>query len=223
MHSLIKFLGSIYTSFLFIITIIIIIINISMTYIKIYKLTYKDIDLNALYNYVTSDSIYDSDFKCDMIEYLTEYRDYIFSTKAYPNIDYSKYSAIQKEGIDSIRRKTNITYEKIIVIRKLYKYMTNNSVYLLVNIFFLICLLLITIRYLDIIEGIYFISLNVIIGSLIFLMFSVAFLGKVSNVLIIGKLINSNYINGLFKTNIIYMIVGVLLSASLFTYKIKHL
>ena len=69
MHSLIKILGSIYTSFLFIITIIIIIINISMTYIKIYKLTYKDIDLNALYNYVTSDSDYDNDFKSDMIEY----------------------------------------------------------------------------------------------------------------------------------------------------------
>lgn len=223
MHSLIKIMGSIYTSFLFIITIILIIINIFMTYIKVYDITYKSINLNSTYEYAFNGKSYDDSFKEDMINYLKEYRDYIFMTKAYPNIDYSKYDLDEKKGIDTIRNKINIKYENVIIIRNIYRSLTNNSVYLLINIFLIICFFLISIRYLDFINGVYFFSLNVVIGSLIFLVASCISLSKIYDVLIISKIINQEYISTLFKTNILYMLVGVFVSISTFTYKIKRL
>lgn len=223
MHSLIKIMGSIYTSFLFIITIILIIINIFMTYIKVYDITYKNINLNSTYEYAFNGKSYDDSFKEDMINYLKEYRDYIFMTNAYPNIDYSKYDLDEKKGIDTIRNKINIKYENVIIIRNIYRSLTNNSVYLLINIFLIICFFLISIRYLDFINGVYFFSLNVVIGSLIFLVASCISLSKIYDVLIISKIINQEYISTLFKTNILYMLVGVFVSISTFTYKIKRL
>ena len=143
-----KILGSIITSFLFSLLLIFVSIHFLLTLIRVNSINASNIvNTSDIYNYLINED--NEDIKNKMIDYLEEYKNYIFYKRSYPTISYNEMTKEEKQVYNKLKNKFDLKYETVIKVRGLYNFMQNNSVYFLINVGLLVMVIMCSIRYLD--------------------------------------------------------------------------
>ena len=214
-----KFIGSIYTSFLYIIICVLIILEFAISFIRINNINFASyLNGERLYSYVGKNSIISKDI---LVDYLNEYSYYIFYKRSYPTINYSVLNDSEKKEFNRIKKRIDIPFEKVLIIRDINMYIHNNSIYLLLNISLLVFFLLLSKRYKSFIKGLYFMSLMVLLCSLVILLFSTYFITNVNNYYIKEIFRSENFMSKLYRINTLYICVSFILSTLTFFYNMK--
>lgn len=221
MKKLFKILRSIITSFLCIIIIILISIQLVFTTIKIQNKKIPDlIDREEVLNLVVENNlIKDNNVLHDIvIKYIDDYIDYIFYKRSYPTInlgEISKLNSLDKINLelDSLKSTFDLDYETVVLIRDLNNIIYNQSIYLLLNITIFAIFLIISILYRSFLNGFKIFGICLILSALIILIgSSVLYTNILSNNQIIFKIgknvINNIYIINYLKLCVLYLIIG---------------
>ena len=216
-----KIIGSIYTSFLFSVLFVLIILEFFISFVRFNNIEFTTyIDSETIYKYVCDKSC--DSFKWFMIDYLNDYKEYIFNKKSYPTVIYSNLNNNQTKTFDKIKNKLDIPYEKVLIIRDINNFFHNNSIYLLLNIIIFINYLLISLRYKSFIKGLYFLALMVVLSSLVILLFTTFIFVYIKNIYIKEMLNKMNIMSNLYKLNVLYLIIGFVSSVISLLFKIKY-
>ena len=117
----------------------------------------------------------------------------------------------EKKVYNRLKDKVDLNYETVINVRGLYNFMQNNSVYFLTNMGLLVIVIVCSIRYLDFNKGFHLLGISTIVSSIIILIGSVYFVRVSTNDLINITIQKSNIISKLFKLDVIYIMIGLLL------------
>ena len=214
-----RFIGSIYTSFLYIIICVLIILEFAISFIRINNINFASyLNGERLYSYVGKDSNISKDI---LVDYLNEYSYYIFYKRSYPTINYSVLNDSEKKEFNRIKKRIDIPFEKVLIIRDINMYIHNNSIYLLLNISLLVFYLLLSKRYKSFIKGLYFMSLMVLLCSLVILLFSTYYITNVNNYYIKEIFRSENLMSKLYRINTLYICVSFILSTLTFFYNMK--
>lgn len=205
-----KILGSIITSFLFSLLLIFVSIHFVVTLIRVNNINASNIvDTSDIYSYLVKED--NEDIKNEMIDYLEEYKNYIFYKRSYPTISYNEMTKDEKKVYNRLKDKVDLNYETVINVRGLYNFMQNNSVYFLTNMGLLVIVIMCSIRYLDFNKGFHLLGISTIVSSIIILIGSVYFVRVSTNDLINITIQKSNITSKLFKLDVIYIMIGLLL------------
>ena len=214
-----KFIGSIYTSFLYIIICVLIILEFAISFIRVNNINFASyLNGERIYSYVGKDSNISKDI---LVNYLNEYSYYIFYKRSYPTINYSVLNDSEKKEFNRIKKRIDIPFEKVLIIRDINMYIHNNSIYLLLNISLLVFFLLLSKRYKSFIKGLYFMALMVLLCSLIILLFSTYYITNVNNYYIKEIFRSENLMSKLYRINTLYICVSFILSTLTFFYNMK--
>ena len=214
-----KFIGSIYTSFLYIIICVLIILEFAISFIRVNNINFASyLNGERIYSYVGKNSNISKDI---LVNYLNEYSYYIFYKRSYPTINYSVLNDSEKKEFNRIKKRIDIPFEKVLIIRDINMYIHNNSIYLLLNISLLVFFLLLSKRYKSFIKGLYFMSLMVLLCSLVILLFSTYFITNVNNYYIKEIFRSENLMSKLYRINTLYICVSFILSTLTFFYNMK--
>ena len=214
-----KIIGSIYTSFLYILLCVLIIIEFTISYIRT-----NDIELNniingeSIYKYVCNGCNLPKEF---LIEYLDNYSNYLFYRRNYPTINYSALDNSQRYELNKIKERIDIPYKQVLIIRDINTYIHNNSVFLIINISIFLLFVLLCLRYKSFIRGLYFFSLTVLLCSLVILMFSTYFVVNINNYYLKEILNSINIMPSFYKINTMYIVVAFVLSLLSLCYNLK--
>lgn len=205
-----KILGSIITSFLFSLLLIFVSIHFIVTLIRVNSINASNIvNTSDIYSYLVKED--NEDIKNKMIDYLEEYKNYIFYKRSYPTISYNEMTKEEKKVYNRLKNKVDLKYETVIKVRGLYNFMQNNSVYFLVNVGLLAIVIMCSIRYLDFNKGFHLLSISMIISSIIILIGSVYLVSVNTNDLINITIQKSSITSKLFKLDVIYIMIGLFL------------
>ena len=205
-----KILGSIITSFLFSLLLIFVSIHFVVTLIRVNSINASNIvNTSDVYIYLIKED--NVDIKNIMIDYLEEYKNYIFYKRSYPTISYNEMTKEEKKVYNRLKNKVDLKYENVIKVRGLYNFMQNNSVYFLVNVSLLVIVIMCSIRYLDFNKGFHLLSISMIISSIIILIGSVYLVSVNTNDLINITIQKSSITSKLFKLDVIYIMIGLFL------------
>ncbi len=214
-----RFIGSIYTSFLYIIICVLIILEFAISFIRINNINFASyLNGERLYSYVGKNSNISKDI---LVDYLNEYSYYIFYKRSYPTINYSILNDSEKKEFNRIKKRIDIPFEKVLIIRDINMYIHNNSIYLLLNISLLVFFLLLSKRYKSFIKGLYFMALMVLLCSLVILLFSTYYITNVNNYYIKEIFRSENLMSKLYRINTLYICVSFILSMLTFFYNMK--
>ena len=205
-----KILGSIITSFLFSLLLIFVSIHFVVTLIRVNSINASNIvNTSDVYIYLIKED--NVDIKNIMIDYLEEYKNYIFYKRSYTTISYNEMTKEEKKVYNRLKNKADLKYETVIKVRGLYNFMQNNSVYFLVNVSLLVIVIMCSIRYLDFNKGFHLLSISMIISSIIILIGSVYLVSVNTNDLINITIQKSSITSKLFKLDVIYIMIGLFL------------
>lgn len=205
-----KILGSIITSFLFSVLLIFVSIHFILTLIRVNSINASNIvNTSDIYSYLVKED--NEDIKNKMIDYLEEYKNYIFYKRSYPTISYNEMTKDEKKVYNRLKDKVDLKYETVIYVRGLYNFMQNNSVYFLANVGLLVIVIMCSIRYLDFNKGFHLLGISTIVSSIMILIGSVYFVRVSTNDLINITIQKSNITSKLFKLDVIYIMIGLLL------------
>ena len=214
-----RFIGSIYTSFLYIIICVLIILEFAISFIRVNNINFASyLNGERIYSYVGKDSNISKDI---LVNYLNEYSYYIFYKRSYPTINYSVLNDSEKKEFNRIKKRIDIPFEKVLIIRDINMYIHNNSIYLLLNISLLVFFLLLSKRYKSFIKGLYFMALMVLLCSLVILLFSTYYITNVNNYYIKEIFRSENLMSKLYRINTLYICVSFILSTLTFFYNMK--
>lgn len=232
MKTLFNMMRSIITSFLFIILTIAIMIQFFFTMFRLQGDRLSNlIDRENIYILVADDiRIKDNPlFKNVSIKYIDDYINYVFYKRSFPSIDVNAIENLEEnnkkdilESIDIVKNKIDLDYETILQIRDVNNFISNGSIYLLINIAIMFLFILISILRMCFYSGFKYLSVGLVISSLLILMSGVIISSKLlnsSNPIIVRfskNIFNGTFISQFFRLVIIYMITGVILYLSLF-------
>ena len=204
-----KILGSIITSFLFFMFIMFISIHFVLTFIKVNNINVSNmVSISDIYEYLIGDEI---EYKEDMLNYLEDYKNYIFYKRSYPTVSYSLMPKAEKRVYNNLKNKIDLKYENVIKVRGINNFIHNNSVYFLINVGIVVLVLVSAIRYFEFNNSFYLFSISIIASSLIILIGSVYLMSINKNYLVDLILQKVNIPSNIFKMDIIYMLVGLIL------------
>lgn len=220
MQKLQKIFGSVITSFLFIILTSLILTQLMCT---ITRFKHKDlsslIDKDKIFRYVTSDMVLTNDEEKIVHKYTDEYINYVFYKRSYPTISYSDINFDDKfiKNMEIIKDKIDLEYKQVIIIRRINNFVSNNSIYFMLNISIISAFLIICLKNKSLIKGIYILGISLIISglfSLIGITIVSSLIYKIKYELLKSSLrtiIKSNLINFIFKMDLIYFGIGLII------------
>lgn len=155
------------------------------------------------------------------IDYIDDYINYVFYKRSYPTININKIAEKTMQdkrvvvvALDSLKNKLNLKYEHILKIREINNILSNQSIYLLVNIGLFILFLIISIVNTRFIKGINIYSLASLIASIVILLtFVIAhnYYIKMEPTLLksfLDNIINDNMKSNFFSLNIKYLVAS---------------
>jgi len=217
MVKILRILRSIITSFLFIFVVGLSIISIFITFFRKNEIPLsKNIDKEEILN--STIFIYSEEEKDIYINYIDESIKYIFHERSYPTIDYQKYKNLNNnkiiyENLEIIKNKLALNYNKVTLLRKICDFVENNSVLLMIFGIIFFITLLICILYFKFSAGLNFVSLALIVSSIISYLLAFYFKYLINNDIwfltyksaFFGK--NENYI---FVIVCCYFIIGLI-------------
>ena len=227
MKTLLNVLRSIITSFLFIILIILIVIQFLFTTIRLQNTKLSNlINRENIYDLVITDvNLRDNQNVHEIgIQYIDDYINYVFYKRSFPTIDLSdietateqEYRLIN-EGVELLKAKVDLQYETILQIRDFNNFISNGSIYLLINIAVFTLTLVIGIVTGSLSKSFKFFASSLVIGALISLIGEVIissnFLNN-SNPIIVKfaeNIFNNEMNTKFFNLSLIYICLGVAL------------
>ena len=160
------------TSFLCVILSLTIAIHFVFTVVKTLNDSISNfIDAKKIYDIVINkdnNDIYEDNL---VLEYITDYKKYIFSKNSYPTVREKELNDSELIMIKEVKDKLDLNYDTIIKIRKVTDVLENSSIYLLLSISLFVLILLEYIYNKNAIKTLYYIGLSGLI-SCIFLLVS---------------------------------------------------
>ena len=223
MRTLLKIIRSMITSFLCIILILGITIQLVFTIIHMQNKKIPDlIDREVLLNLITdNDSVYNDELIHPLaINYVDEYINYVFYKRSYPTLNSVLTKSYKEETsiyLQKVKDKLDIDYELVVQIRDINNFIYNSSIYLLMNISIFIIVLIISILNRSFNAGIKFLGIALIISSLITLISASILYPKMINLNdtvlsnFIAPIVNTIFISKYRKICIIYLVLGFIL------------
>lgn len=163
------------------------------------------------------------------LEYIDGYADYVFSKRSYPSLqtldmkDLSDEEKIIVENVlAELQKKIDLKYETVLKIRETSNFMTNGSIYLLINIGTILIFLFLTISLLNFKKALLLFGIAFIASSLInVLAYSIIF-AKIKTIstplirLFALSIFSSSLTVAIYKTILIYMLIGLILFFSIY-------
>lgn len=225
MKKALKILRSIITSFLCIILIILITIQLIFTIIKVQNKKIPDlIDREAVLNLAVDNTLIKENqiLHNIAIKYIDDYIDYVFYKRSYPTINLGDATGLDifnntNIELDSLKEKFDIDYEKVVLIRDINNLISNQSIYLLLNIGIFAVYLIISILYRSFLKGFKYFGISLILSSLIVLIISSILYTNLLNgaqisTQIIKTVIDNIYMVSYQKISVIYLVVGFMIT-----------
>lgn len=165
-----------------------------------------------------------------ILNYIDDYIKYVFHKKSYPSIqtvDFKDLTEEEKLSAEKLILKVSdtldIEYERVIQIRNFNNFISNGSIYLIINVAVFLLFVILSIISLSFKKGSMYGFLSVSIGGLISLLFLLSrngFLNKFPDVLknFIESALSEELISSLFKLSVIYFVVGFLIFTFILVY-----
>ncbi len=213
-------LRSIVTSLLFFLLVLIMILQFIFTIVFINNKRPTDMISNTHILYSTLDGDIGS-MESILLDYINEYKNYVFYKRSYPNIEMINLSNYTKEEISAIksnlyllRDSLDINYSSIIKIRKITNLLTNGSVFLLINIFVFTIYILLSICSFSFKKGTKLFTIALLISSIIYLiinMISKSYILKLSKT-VFSIFLKSIIVNNLYPLAIIQSCICIIIS-----------
>lgn len=234
MKKITNILRSIITSLLFLTLIVFTIIQFTFTTIRLSNKNIPElIDREILLKLIipASDNL-DGTTKEVAIHYIDDYINYVFHKRSFPSIqnvdstliDETKNKEVEKL-LTQIRDKIDMSYENVIALRYVNNFLSNGSIYLLINIGLFIIILLLFIVTGKLLNTASLTGIAIIIASLLILILSsvlTAALPKLLDPLVynfVAHIFDKQMINKIFNQSLIYTSIGFLAFASAFITK----
>lgn len=227
MKTLFKILRSIFTSLLFIMLYIELVLQLAFTIVhQSGKELSSLIESEAIYDLVAKNmnSYNIPQFKTVSTKYIDDYMEYVFHKRSYPNIETKNFESFPEEirrslfnDFNELREKLDFDYQTILRIRKFNNFLSNGSIYLILNIIVFTSILIISVFLSSFLKGLKLLGLDMIVSSLSMLIIIVVFRNIVlskSNQLftiLINNILNGEFINSVFNISLLYMIIGTIL------------
>lgn len=221
-----------------IITSLLILLLIGMTFVHIgftgLKLNARDIenliDREKLLDTNLEDIPKEISIRSVILNYIDDYIKYVFHKKSYPSIQTVDFKDLTEEEralteklILQINDNIDLEYERVVQIRNFNNFISNGSIYLIINVTIFLLFVILAIVNLSFKKGFLYSSLSLSIGGLIallFLLFRSNFLNRFTDVLknFIESALSENLISSLFELSAIYFGVGLIVFALIITY-----
>lgn len=222
MKTTINILRSILTSFFFLILILAVTIQFMFTTIRINNKTIPDlVSPETILKMIKLDKELDPTSKEYAISYIDEYINYVFYKRSFPSIQEYNYKDIsdnEKQDVikllTDIRNKIDMDYKTVVVLRDINNFLSNGSIYLLINIGTLIVILLILISSGKIPLTLKLTGASITLAGLITLLLSTvgtSLLYKNLDPLasnFVKTVFNSSFLKKIFNQSLIYITIG---------------
>jgi hypothetical protein len=225
-------LRSIIASLLFVVLFLGIIVEFIFTVIRVQNLSLpRLIDKNVIYNLYVKNSFINQneELKDAALEYIDDYINYVFYKRSYPNINtalINKYSGEEKKNIsnsfENLKNNIDLEYSLVLKIRDINNFISNNSIYLLINIGCLIVFLVLAIIEGSIRKAFKLSGLALILSSLSVLIAEVLLQNYLLNSTnenikyISVSILNQTFQNSFFNQALIYMGIGLVLFLTIY-------
>lgn len=171
--------------------------------------------------------------KIHIKNYLDQYIRYIFYKRSYPSIDTLNYGDLNKEEIETVKKilydikeQIDISYENVVMIRNINNFLTNGSIYLIINISIFLIFIVLTIIIQDFKKSFKIFNISLFVSSLIILSMNLWIHLLLQNILnpslynLIKNSIDTSIILKINNQGFIYMFLSIVLYFSL-TYSEK--
>ncbi len=233
MKKTLTILRSIVTSLLFLLLVFVISIQFFFATIFINNKRIPDMidEKTFLYNIIDEKFIENEEVEKILIDYIKDYKNYVFYKRSYPSIetisldaltDEDKY--ITKDYLQNLKKSMNIEYSTITKIRNTTNLMTNGSIFLLINIATFVSYIILVISILSFKKGTKFLGIALSLSGIITIIINTSLTNTIKNLspitlkLFLENIITNNLSPLGFKLSLIYISIGLILFFVLFIY-----
>lgn len=232
MKTTINILRSIFTSLLFLILTIALIIQFIFTAIHLSEKTLPDIiNPQTILEAITQGEQLDEPSKKLAINYIEEYKNYVFYKRSFPSVQPSPKNDEPNEQekinteqlLTNIRNKIDMKYETVLTLRNINNFLSNGAIYLLINIGLFVIILLIWITTTKISKTFKLTGISMTISGLLFLFatnIGITILTKHLDPLsnnFIKDLFSNTFLRNLQNQALVYIALGFFLFLTTFT------
>lgn len=236
MKKTINILRSIITSLLFLSLILIIIVQFSFTAIRLSNKNLPDL----INRETVLDTIIESDINLDKkdrelaIEYIDNYVNYVFHKRSFPSTEEFDKTSLSEDEVKekkrlltAIRSKIDMKYDSVLLLRDFNNFLSNGSIYLLINIALFINILLILITSGNISNAFSIFGLSAMMAGLIILISSSILPTRLPKILdsvtmnFVEDILNKEFLTKIFNQALIYIAIGFFVF--IITYIVKKL
>lgn len=162
-------------------------------------------------------------------EYIDGYADYVFSKRSYPSIQTldtknltDEEKTLAENILQELQNKIDLKYETVVKIRETSNFMTNGSIYLLINIGTILIFLIFAISLLDFKKAFCFLGIAIASGGFISMLISALLLSKIPKLqnpilrLFASSIFGKNITSSIYRRALIYMAIGIVLFGAIF-------
>lgn len=226
MKTLFKYMRSIITSFLYLILIVLIMLQFVFTFIRNGDIKISDlIDRESILSSIPSDILNTNiEFRDLTLEYIDDYINYVFYKRSYPTIIIEKIDFTSEnekrtanEFLDNLKEKLDLDYEMVVRIREINNFISNGSIYLLLNIAIFALIIILIIANSSVLKSILSLGVIFLLSSVFLLMGgSYIYSNLVNNqkfiIELLSKEVFSNqFISSFFNQALVYLGIGIVL------------
>ncbi len=222
---------SIITSLLFLLTVLAILVHFVFTGLKINARDIEALlDREIILNHIDEVEAPSESIRNLGIEYIDNYIKYIFHKKSYPSfqsIDFENLNGDEKRDAENyltaIKDKIDIEYESVLKLRSTNNFISNSSIFLLVNIAIFVLYILLVIIKTDFLKGTKLLSLALLASGLtaflavMFIDLEALLKGNIYN-LFVGVDFNSLK-KALSNLSLIYIAIGIVVLVVIYLFE----
>lgn len=162
-------------------------------------------------------------------EYIDGYADYVFSKRSYPSIQTldtrnltDEEKALAETVLRELQNKIDLKYETVVKIRDTSNFVTNGSIYLLINIGVILVFLVFSISLMNFKKSFSFLGIAIAGGGFIGMLTSAILLSRIPKLknpilrLFASSVFNRTITSSIYQRALIYMFIGLILFLSIF-------
>ncbi len=233
MKKTLTILRSIVTSLLFLLLVFVISIQFFFTTIFINNRRIPDMidEKTFFYNIIDENSIENEEIEKILIDYIKDYKNYVFYKRSYPSIETisletltDEDKSITKDYLQTLKKSLNIEYSTITKIRNTTNLMTNGSIFLLINIAAFVSYIILVISTLSFKKGTKLLGLALSLSGIVTIIINTSITNTIKDLpsitlkLFLENIITNNLSPLGFKLSLIYISIGLILFFVLFIY-----
>ncbi len=233
MKKTLTILRSIVTSLLFLLLVFVISIQFIFATIFINNKRIPDMidEKKVLYNIVDKNTIENEAIEKTLIDYIKDYKNYVFYKRSYPSIETftldtltDEDKSITKDYLQKLKKSMNIEYFTITKIRNTTNLMTNGSIFLLINIATFVAYILLVLSIFSFKKGTKLLGIALSLSGIVTIIINTSLTSTIKTLspitlkLFLENIITNNLSPLGFKLSLIYISIGLILFFALFIY-----